>query len=613
MLPTKTTLRYKLSAVVIAWLMLALFFSLPAYSTLHGADHGGQNPLPPEEAFVPSLIHKDNGDYAVNWHIAPGYYLYQDKIKLSSDHHPLSYQLPPADEVIEDQFFGQSNIYRQQLTVHFSAADHTQIWPITVHYQGCWDGGLCYPPQTHMLHRDHNLGAGAAAINESLLGNEYVQYLQQYSLATAMLIFLGLGMLLAFTPCVLPMVPILSGIIAGGNRVSRSVGRSLLLSSAYVLTMAAIYSVLGVLAGVSGTNLYAWFQKPAVLLPFAFIFVLLAAAMFGWLHLRLPSHWHNRLHIHSSAIKQGNVGGAILLGGLSAVIVSPCITPALVGTLLFIAQSGSATIGASILFALALGMGLPLILFGTALGRFLPKPGPAMLIVNTLFGFLLLATAVWLLDRVVPSVWSMILATLLLIFIAARIHQQTNLLGHNSKLAVRCGAVIPVMMLSILFASSVSTGGRQLIAPWAHWLHQDTQLPLQQFSFTKVTTTKALNHALGSSRAAAKPAMVYFSAKWCTTCKELDAYVFNQQQVQLALRPYDLIKVDVTAGGVEEGALLKRFNLFGPPSILFFNRQGQEIESQRAYGYMDKNQFIAHLKKLDELHQRQHENQQSII
>lgn len=584
------------STVSIGLFAAALFFAASAGAKPPGISTE-KGPLPSEEAFIPDLVQGSDGAYAVSWNIAQGYYLYRDKIKLSSEHALLSYQRPPPDEIIEDEFFGESGIYRYHLMVDFSVADGQQPAAVKAHYQGCWDKGLCYPPQVKTLYPNKTMTSAAALLDQGLMDNSYTHYLQEYPLALATLIFLGFGVLLAFTPCVLPMVPILAGIVAGGNAERRSAGRSFVLSSAYVFAMAAVYSLLGVAVGLSGANLYAWFQKPEIVVPFALVFALLAAGMFGWLHLGLPSGLHNKLSQTSGQIKQGNVGGAFLLGGLSALIVSPCITPALVGALLFIAGSGDAVMGASILFALALGMGLPLILFGTSLGRFLPKPGPAMVIINTLFGFLLLATAVWLLDRVIPSVWSMGLAVLTLVFIAARIYHQCCSLVGKTRWAIRFGTALPVAALSILFAASLATGGRQLIAPWSHWLSDEAQTSDRLFSFAKIKTNDALDKALAQSKAMGKPALVYFSAQWCTTCKELDAYVFSKPKVQTALHAYDLIKVDVTHDGSEENGLLKRFNLFGPPTLLFFDQHGREIKNRRLYGYVNAEQFISHLQE----------------
>ena len=578
--------------------IVILFAFPPASAELPAGITAKADPLRAEEAFVPSLRRQDDGDYTLSWAIAPGYYLYRDKIGVSMDGIPLSYQLPPADEIINDEFFGESEIYRHQLRVKLLIQDKGETASIAANYQGCWDGGLCYPPQTHTFGiSEGGIGNAVGLAGDGLVNDGYVHYLQNHSLGAAVLIFLGLGVLLAFTPCVLPMIPILSGIIAGDRQAPRSSYRSFILSSAYVLTMAFVYSLLGLVAGLSGANLYSWFQKPQVIVPFALVFVLLAASMFGWITLRLPGGWQNSLYASGNSVRQGRLVGAMLLGGLSALIVSPCVTPALIGALLFIAQSGSALTGASILFAMAFGMGLPLILIGTSLGRFLPKPGPAMLIVNTLFGFLLLATAVWLLDRVVASVWSMSLAALVLMFAAWRIYRQSAALAGKTQFAIRSSATAPLTALGLLFIASVATGGNQFIAPWAHWLNNETRLSADSFSFTRLKTNDALDQALAQSKAADKATMVYYSAKWCVSCRELDAYVFSQPQVQAALSPYSLIKVDVTSDGDEEKTLLKRFDLFGPPSILFFDRHGREIESQRVYGYMSKNQFIAHLEK----------------
>lgn len=562
--------------------------------------------LPPDEAFRMSIAHSDE-TFVARWEIADEYYLYRDKIKIKSPQGGVSTRVPPGLR-LTDEFFGETDVFRHFVEVPFTprfAAGDDAVVDLT--YQGCADAGLCYPPITKQVKlADVSLTAGAAAAPSPPVSEQFqiLQRLKGGSLLAVVAAFLGFGLLLALTPCILPMIPILSGVIArGGDGESLTTGRTFALSLSYVLAMAVTYSVFGVAVGLTGESLQFWFQQPWVIGAFSGLFVLLALSMFGFYDLQMPAAVQTRLHALSSRSdgKGATLGGAAIMGGLSALIVGPCVTAPLIGALLFIAQTGDAVIGGAALFALAFGMGIPLLIIGTSLGTLLPKPGPMLEAVKTAFGVLMLGVAVWLLDRVVPASVTLLLSGALLMLTAAYLQQIVKRgafgLGGNS---LTQGLAAVILLYGALLVAGAATGGSSLLRPLEHFAAATTgnRAPVKHaLAFRPVESLQHLQSEISLAEQRGQAVMLDFYADWCVTCKEMEAFTFSDTEVQAAVSDLTLLQADVTEDNDVNKELLKHFGLFGPPAILFFDRNGYEFETARVVGYMSADDFVRHLEQ----------------
>lgn len=599
----------RLRALGIAAALLAAAGAAPAQAPLIGGEF-----LPPDAAFQLSIETRADGGRQAAWIVAEGYYLYRDKIKITPSQGRARYELP-AGKLIHDEFFGETEVLRHVVEVPFTLSEAAPS--VTVAYQGCADAGLCYPPtlQTLALAGGAVTGGGqtggltggqvsgqtggltpAAPVSEQF---RLAAMLEQSSYMAAAGAFLLIGILLAFTPCVLPMVPILLGILAGAERAPR---RTFTLSLSYVLAMAATYSAFGVAMGLSGAALQAWLQAPAVLFVSAGVFVLMAVAMFGFLQLQLPPSWRARLGEIGTGGAAGDASGgashtrAAVMGAVSALIVSPCVTPALIGALLFIARTGDAALGGVSLFALALGMGLPLLLLGGALGRWLPRPGPAMQTMQRVIGFLLLGVAVWLVDRVVPAGVTVFLSGVLLVLAGVALRgAPADADGMAAKLGRGVCAVL--LLYGALLLTGAATGGGSLLQPLAHmqggWQSGGPAAPGARLPFADQGSLDELERVVQTAEG--RPVMLYFYADWCVSCKELEAFTFSDPVVRQALGDALLLRVDVTANDAEDRRILRRFGLFGPPAILFWDAAGRERTELRVAGFVAAEAFARHV------------------
>ncbi len=591
---TPGTLRTTL-ATLTGWLL----FAASAQAGLFDGNPPGDF-LPVEEAFSPGVLVDDD---AINlrWEIADGYYLYK---------HALKFELPgksgatlgtpqiPDGAKHVDEFFGEVETYRNQLTVTlpFSGGPPSKI---KVVYQGCADAGLCYPPQTKTL----DLETSTAEANEDPAPesepfvaeqDQLAGLLSSGDLVWTLLSFLGLGVLLAFTPCVLPMIPILSGIIVGrGQNISAWRGFSL--SCAYVLAMALAYTFFGVLAGLFGANLQAALQSPWVLVPFALLFVALALAMFGLFALQMPSALQTRLN-NLSQRSGGGLAGAALMGLAAALIVGPCLAPPLAGALLYIGSSGDAVLGGAALFALGIGMGLPLIVLGTAGAGVLPRAGAWMDQIKVLFGVILLGVAIWLLTRILPGPAILALWAILLAAYGVHLGALESATTSASRLAKAAG-VLGLIYATILLVGA-SMGGADPLRPLAALMHSTTPAGRAETSvFQRVSGRDELFDALDSAAAEQRPALIDFYADWCVECVHMERTVFNDEKVLQALKPVTALQVDVTDYNAQDRALLKELGVIGPPTILFFDAQGNELENHRLIGEVDADGFVRHLQR----------------
>lgn len=586
--------------------LLILLFALPAAAGLFdsrpSASIGGLNNsadfLPVREAFRLSLVESEAQRIKLRFVAADGYYLYRHRFQFKTSEPDVTLgeaKLPPGTQKT-DEYFGEIEAYYGVLDIELPVSNpQDKPFTLQVTYQGCADKGLCYPPETESLAIGD--GAPAPAVGAAAAGNGDTE--RNLSWRSVALFFLaGLG--LTFTPCVLPMLPILTGVVLRGQTGGM---RSFVLSVAYVLPMAAGFAVLGALMGVFGAelNLQARLQSPWILVPFALFFVVFALAMFGLFEMRLPQAIATRLDRVAGNARGGSVMGAAALGAVSSLLVSPCVTAPLAGALLYISASGDALGGGLNLFALGLGMGTPLVLFATGGGAFLPKSGPWMVVVRNTFGVLLLAVAVWMLERVLPgpvslALWGLLAAGAAVFLGTLELISKTP----RQKLAQLTGLVLLVYALAAWVGAL--QGGSDPLRP----------LPLASAGggvtsggeiegWHTISTPAELDAQLAAARDAGQPLMLDWYADWCISCKVIEREVFASAQIAPRLAGYRLIRFDITESNAPQRALLDRYKLFGPPAVLFFGRNGNELTDVRVVGEIDAVQFGERLDRAESL------------
>ncbi len=589
-------------------LLIALLL-LSALSPAYGAS--ADELLEPEKAFRFSARALDAATLEVRYAIADGYYLYRERFRFAAEPASVTLGRPqfPKGQIHEDKFFGKQETYRKEVRIRLPLeAAGAERLKLLVTSQGCADVGVCYVPQVQTAELRLASAGGPlspiyrkddsfASFPERVAGNvasdevRFAGVLESGRLWAVMAVFFGAGLLLTFTPCVLPMVPILSGIIVGeGRTVTR--GRAVLVSLAYVLGMAVAYTAIGIAAALSGSLFSAALQNAWVLGAFAAIFVVLALSMFGFYELQLPSRWQARLAEASNRLGGGHWGAVALMGMLSAAIVSPCVVAPLAGALLYIGQTRDAVLGGTALFSMAIGMGAPLVLVGVSGGMLLPKAGQWMRAVKQFFGVLLLAVATWIIAPVIPVAVQMLLWAALLVgsgvFLGA-----LEPLPIGASGWVRLWKALGVLALLAGAAQGIGafSGARDPLRPLAGIFSESTesQKPLP---FEAVKTLAGLDARL---KTADKVAMLDFYADWCVSCKEMERFTFSDPQVQVRLGRMALLRADVTANTADDKALLRRFRLFGPPGIVFFDASGREIEGLRVIGYQPPEKFIKSL------------------
>jgi len=578
---------------------------LPLLALL-AAPASAEEPLEPEQAYRYSVHTLDANTVEARWDITDGYYMYRDKFRFSAE--PASVKLGnpefPAGMVKDDEFFGKVETYRGAVAIRIPVeAGGATTFTLKAVSQGCWDQGICYPPTPQQAVVDLTKIEAATPIAATAApptggsGDEssrIADILKHGSFWLVIASFFGFGLLLCLTPCVFPMVPILSGIIVNhGHAVTHA--RAFWLSSAYVLGMALTYAAVGVAAGFSGTLLSSALQNVWVLGGFALVFVVLSLSMFGFYELQLPAALQSRLS--EKANQQGGSFGAIaVMGALSALIVGPCVAAPLAGALLYIAQTGDAVLGGAALFAMALGMGAPLILVGVFSRSLLPKAGPWMEAVKKFFGVIMLATALWLVTPVIP-VWAQMLGwAALLIVPAIYMHALDPLPPHSSSWKRLWKGVGVLMLLGgTAMLAGMLGGAKDPLQPLGFLRAEATGGVSPHLTFQRVASMTDLDARVAEAAGRGQPVMLDFYADWCVSCKEMEKFTFSDPQVQAKLAGVHLLQADVTANSADDIALLKRFGLFGPPGIIFFGRDGKEISGVRVIGYQDARQFLASL------------------
>ena len=603
--------RYALTAII--WMVVAsgawagVLDELERLTPL-GSGTGQRDFLPPEQAFVLTHAVTSDGTLRVIWDIEPGYYLYRNKMAVRPKTPGLvvaGLELP-AGEIKDDPDFGEVAVFKHGVSFDVPI----ERWPAAetlletvVSYQGCAEDGICYPPLKTTVAftpddgmRTPRLPLDVSALADLSESDRIAVGLAERSFTMTLLIFLGLGVLLSLTPCVLPMVPILSGIIVG-QKQPLSTGRACALSSIYVAAMALTYALAGVCAGLLGRNLQAAFQHPAVIVGFSLIFVALACAMFGFYELQLPASVQTRLDRWSRSQRGGTYGGVAVMGVLSAVIVGPCVAPPLAGALAYIGQTGSGVVGGGALFALGLGMGLPLIVLGTSVGAVLPRTGPWMDTIKHGFGVIFLGVAIWFLSRVLPGPATLALWALLAIGSAIFLGALDTLEATSGRWRrLGKGLGLATLVYGAVLVVGAAVGGDDPTNPLAPLLAGSSNAH-PRAEFIDVKGIGSIENELERASQDGRAVMLDFYADWCIECKHLERETFSDVKVATRLAEMVLLRVDVTANDSRDQALLSRYGLFGPPAVLFF-KDGQELRHNRLVGFVDADEFTAYLDRL---------------
>ncbi|ALM51468.1 protein-disulfide reductase DsbD [Halomonas huangheensis] len=588
-----------------------------------------QDFLSPEQAFQPTLS-QDGRQLAVDWEIAPGYYLYRHSLNAETDGQQLTLDLPEG-EVIEDEYFGRSEVYRYALNMTTQLEGSDQV---TLSWQGCADAGLCYPPQTRTFDLDSDPNSGLnsglgdkpnsiasgpetsapsapadtntanattapASAGENLADDQRLAaQLAEGDRFWTLAAFFGMGLLLTFTPCVLPMIPILSSLIMGQQQRQgqRRWTTGFVLSLAYVLPMAITYALLGVAAAMAGANLQMLFQNVWFIGLFSALFVLLALAMFGVFNLELPNALRQRLDSWMARQRGGRLKGVALMGVISAVLVGPCMTAPLAGGLLFIAETGDPWLGGAALLALGLGMGAPLVLIGTVGGHLLPRPGAWMARVRGFFGFVLLGMAIWFVARILPDaivlgLWGAVglgLAVALR-FLARSIAKD----GVLSQLATASALVIGLWSSLVLIGAA--GGGNDPLRPLAVYtpgIAASSAAAPQTLSFDTIDDLATLQSRVAPQSSNGRMTLVEFTAEWCVSCEVIKHEVFGDPGVQAELQDVQRLSVDVTDYDADDKAIMQHFGVVGPPTLMWFGPDGEEVRSERIIGELSAEDFL---------------------
>ena len=609
-------------------LLLLLCFITPASNAAGLLDRmpglgGAKQPnfLPPDQAFALQVTVRDARTLQASFNVTPGYYLYHDKIRFEVKDGAakiLAVNLPRG-EMKQDPSFGNVEVFHRSFQAEITLdrpVDVATGMTLSAVYMGCSEEGLCYPPINKTIQLDlpdakTGLRATPApAMTEApppsaitplpaAPATENTRIAQLFKGGSFWLIvssFFGAGLLLALTPCVFPMIPILSGIIVGrGHKITRM--HAFILSLAYVLGMAITYAAAGVAAGFSGSLISNALQTPWVLGCFAAMFVLLSLSMFGLYELQLPNSWQSKLTGASNHLHGGHLSGVFVMGALSAIIMGPCVAAPLAGALLYIGQTHDAVLGGVALFALALGMGAPLLLIGTSAGVLLPKAGAWMESVKSFFGVMLLALAIWIIQPLLAIAVQMLLWAALLIFSGIYL-RALDALPHNASGWHRLFKSIGLLalLLGVAYLIGALSGARDLLRPLGNIGRADVQVSSESVQFSRVMDVADLDRRIAQARG--KTVMLDFYADWCVSCKEMERFTFTDPAVQAKLKPVLLLQADVTANSEADQALLKRFGLYGPPGILLFDAQGNEMGDFRIIGYQDAAQFLKTLEKV---------------
>ncbi|MCF6288336.1 MAG: protein-disulfide reductase DsbD [Proteobacteria bacterium] len=564
-----------------------------------GSLWGGQqnSVLPEDQAFILETIAIDASTLSARFTMSDNVYLYKDKVILTSLTDGISIDTVefPKGEMKDDPYFGEVEVFFNQIEVVIGITRNTdaKVLQLQAEFQGCVDEGICYPPSTRTI--DISLSEdivipldSSTEINNITQLSEQDQIqadLSENSWWKTILKFFGFGLLLALTPCVFPMIPILSGLIMGQGEITRS--KSFILALVYVLAMALAYTVAGVIAGMLGANIQAALQKPAVIVAFSLIFVVLAMSMFGYYDLQLPSSWQNKLSKLSNKQKSGSYIGVAIMGFVSAIIVGPCVAPPLAGAVLYISNTGDPIVGGFALFAMSIGMGVPLLLIGATAGKWMPQSGGWMNVVKSFFGIALIAMAIWFLSRIIPGHIALALYGVLAL-LASIFWIKYAMKNISSKKMTAFFLLLKVLLIAL--------GTVQIIG--AIKGNTDPLRPLttiKKFEFVKISSVAELEQAITNSN---KPVLLDFYADWCADCIQMERVTYSDPIVQATLDKFLVLKADVTQQNDADKALMKKFQIIGPPATLFFGIDNQLIKQYSFFGFKNAEDFVQHLNKI---------------
>lgn len=558
-------------------------------------------PLPLDQAFVFSATVNQANVIDAKWHIAPGYYLYRDKLDFAFTPAIKVTMNYPASEFKDDGKNKRRAVFSGDIHIPINVLSHAKILNITVFYQGCSKGGFCYPPVQKKIQvsshgnqlviestKSDNVSTQSGVSFNKLLTNQnnIVALFHTQNLAVVLLVFLGLGLLLSFTPCIFPMIPILTSIIVG-HKQPVTHKRAFTLSAMYVLGMSVAYALVGLAVAALGESLQIWLQNPWALSLGGLLFGVLALSMFGLFELRLPRYWHSYVAYWSYEQQGGTFLGVFLMGVLSTLIVSPCVTAPLVGVLLYVAQTGNLFFGASTLFVMGIGMGIPLLIVGMSAGKWLPKSGAWMDIVKKSFGFVMLAMAIWLLSRLFTPVVVNILWTLFILSIAYFVGVYVSKTLNRKKLARTFAMVITIAGVGYMGNATHLFEGLGFIPTYSQTNDESSA------GFKIVNSITQINDDL--NKGDARPIILDFYADWCESCVSMDKHVFSLPIVQNALAGFTLLRINLSKNTAEDQAILKHFNVIAPPTMLFFDREGREVNDRRIVGEMSATELLSRI------------------
>lgn len=569
--------------------------------------------LPPDQVFFPDAYATDGNTVAFGIRLLPGYYLYKSKIsvRMLTDNTTAGQLDLPKGKIKSDEWLGEQEVYFDEVFGKFAisrASSAAMDVEFELSYQGCKEDGICYLPLTKVFNLSlpestTTTDLSAISVPDAPVSEQarLAQIITGSSIWVAASLFFLAGLGLAFTPCVLPMVPILSGIIAGdGDNVSSKRGFTLALS--YVMGMAIVYTAAGVAAAAAGLQLQAMFNQPWILILFAGLFVVLAIGMFGAYDLQMPSGLQSKLSSMSGDQKRGTMIGAFVMGALSSLIVTACVAPALIAALTVIAQTGDMVRGGSALFAMSLGMGAPLLAVGAAQGKLLPKAGNWMIAVKNAFGFMMLGLAIWMLSRILPGSVTLAFWAILIVMSGVFLGGLTTLTAQSTgvqKLGKGFGFL--AIFYGIVLLLGALTGGSNPLQPLAsiNLGGNGTSVAQAQHElpFQRIKTVADLDREVAAASGRGKTVLLDFYADWCVSCKEMEAYTFTDDDVRAALSNTVWLQADVTANDDADQELLQRFGVFGPPTIIFFGADGQQRHGYEVVGYMKADEFAQHVRQ----------------
>lgn len=603
-------MRYFFLILCSLWLQAASATSSNALSDL--LQPSQETFLQVDQAFVFDFDQQGSSLF-IGWDITPGYYLYKKKVEIIAKGAEVAVPELGKGEIIEDEFFGRTEVFFESLSIVSKLSNITEGAVVKVRYQGCAEAGLCYPPEVitiplsviaddkpasnttdnasasnalSALSADTQTNNNVTAPNDG--EQSYTDKLASQGLLTNLVIFFLVGIGLAFTPCVFPMFPILSSLIAGQKNLSTK--KAFALSFVYIQGMAVTYALLGLVVASLGGQVQGYLQHPYVLISFSILFVLLAMSMFGWYEIKLPSGMMNKLTQVSNNQKGGNYFGVFMMGVLSGLIASPCTTAPLSAALLYVAQSGDYLVGGLTLYVLSLGMGLPLLLLGTSGGKLLPKAGGWMEQVKTLFGFIMLVVPLILLERIIDIELIWLMAGLLALVTALYLHHWQSAQSQSKLKTALWFAATLLLVTGISLTKSY-------IWPTSN-VASATKEQSQEHKFKLVANLAELKQAISEANDEGRLVMVDLYAEWCVACKEFEKYTFPKPSVQAEFAHFELLKIDLTESDEKTIEVMEEYTVFGLPSILFFNTQGEELAAQRVTGFLNADDFSSHLTKL---------------